>query len=174
MDIEVLINKYAFSFFGGHTIANTLRGALTELNAHHMSSLAFVKENSDRLQLGLIERLKEAEARIRQLEGPMTYNVSSPGPLGSIKESVANIRSTTTEGKSYHEVAQRLYQLLDDIDTAGDIAKSDDVLYRSIVERTQSKKGHFVIECDGYTVLLVDDSMLTTSVLENGESRGET
>lgn len=51
-----------------------------------------------------------------------------------------------------HEVAQYLYKLLDDIDTAGDMAKSDDKLYRSIVERTQSKKGLVVDKCDGYTV----------------------
>ena len=68
---------------------------------------------------------------------------------------------TTT--KMYHEVAQRLYALLDDIDTAGDIAKGDDALYRKIVERTQSKKGTFVIYCDGQTVRLVDDAMLSAA-----------
>jgi len=53
-----------------------------------------------------------------------------------------------------HEVAQYLYGLLDDIDTAGDIAKGDDKLFRKIVERTQSKKGVVVEGCDGYTVVL--------------------
>lgn len=53
-----------------------------------------------------------------------------------------------------HAVAQYLYQLLDDIDTAGDIAKADDVFYRKIVERTQTKKGAVVAECNGYTVTL--------------------
>lgn len=67
------------------------------------------------------------------------------------------------EGKKYHDVAQRLYALLDDIDTAGDIAKSDDKLYRGIVERTQAKKRDFVVSCDGYTVTLADDSMLAAS-----------
>ena len=65
--------------------------------------------------------------------------------------------------KTYHKVAQHLYSLLDDIDTAGDIAKSDDALYRSIVDRTQSKKDVFVVSCDGYTVHLVDDSMLAAA-----------
>ena len=68
-----------------------------------------------------------------------------------------------TTAKMYHEVAQRLYALLDDIDTAGDIAKGDDALYRKIVERTQSKKGSFVISCDGQTVRLVDDAMLSAA-----------
>ncbi len=68
-----------------------------------------------------------------------------------------------TTAKMYHEVAQRLYALLDDIDTAGDIAKGDDALYRKIVERTQSKKGTFVIYCDGQTVRLVDDAMLAAA-----------
>ena len=69
-----------------------------------------------------------------------------------------------TTAKMYHEVAQRLYALLDDIDTAGDIAKGDDTLYRKIVERTQSKKGTFVIYCDGQTVRLVDDAMLSAAL----------
>ena len=67
------------------------------------------------------------------------------------------------EGKKYHDVAQRLYALLDDIDTAGDIAKSDDKLYRGIVERTQAKKRDYVVSCDGYAVILADDSMLAAS-----------
>ena len=53
-----------------------------------------------------------------------------------------------------HAVAQYLYQLLDDIDTAGDMAKSDDALYRRIVECQQAKKRKVVAECDGYTVTL--------------------
>jgi hypothetical protein len=53
-----------------------------------------------------------------------------------------------------HAVAQYLYQLLDDIDTANDMARADDNLYRLIVERTQAKKSAVVAECDGYTVTL--------------------
>ncbi len=53
-----------------------------------------------------------------------------------------------------HAVAQYLYQLLDDIDTATDMAKADDKLYRAIVERTQAKKADVVAECDGYMVTL--------------------
>ena len=53
-----------------------------------------------------------------------------------------------------HAVAQYLYKLLDDIDTAGDMAKGDDKLYRAIVERTQTKKIAVVYECDGHTVVL--------------------
>lgn len=50
-------------------------------------------------------------------------------------------------------VAQYLYQLLDDIDTAGDMAKSNDAAYREIVEGIQRKKGAVLAECDGYTVI---------------------
>ena len=51
-----------------------------------------------------------------------------------------------------HAVAQYLYGLLDDIDTATDMAKSNDKLYRSVVEKIQAKKAAVVAECDGYTV----------------------
>ena len=52
-----------------------------------------------------------------------------------------------------YEVAQYLYGLLDDIDTASDMAKSNDVAYRNIVEKLQSKKGEVVESCDGYAVV---------------------
>lgn len=51
-----------------------------------------------------------------------------------------------------HEVVQYLYKLLDDIDTCGDIAKNNDKLYRTMVEKIQSFKGLVVEDCDGYTV----------------------
>ena len=78
-------------------------------------------------------------------------------------QAARTVPEVITTAKMYHEVAQRLYALLDDIDTAGDIAKGDDALYRKIVERTQSKKGTFVIYCDGQTVRLVDDAMLSAT-----------
>ena len=81
----------------------------------------------------------------------------------AIEQAARTVPEIITTAKMYHEVAQRLYALLDDIDTAGDIAKGDDALYRKIVERTQSKKGTFVISCDGQTVRLVDDAMLSAA-----------
>lgn len=53
-----------------------------------------------------------------------------------------------------HSVAQYLYQLLDDIDTVGDVAKDNDKLYRAMVEKIQAKKNLVVSVCDGYTVTL--------------------
>lgn len=38
------------------------------------------------------------------------------------------------------EIAQFLFGLLDDIDTAGDIARADDKLYRELVEKIQRKR----------------------------------
>lgn len=73
-----------------------------------------------------------------------------------------------------HAVAQYLYQLLDDIDTAGDIAKGDDQLFRAIVERTQTKKGAVVAECDGYTVTLkpLPANAIVTGAEPAGEASG--
>lgn len=47
--------------------------------------------------------------------------------------------------------AQYLWKLLDDIDTAGDIAKADDQIYRQIAERLQRKR-FAVGSTDGYSV----------------------
>lgn len=47
--------------------------------------------------------------------------------------------------------AEFLFDLLDNIDTASDVAKGDDALYRSIVERIQRRRFE-VADTDGYTV----------------------
>lgn len=47
-----------------------------------------------------------------------------------------------------------LFQLIDDIDTASDIAKHDDKLYRALVETIQAKRWSTGITTDGYTLNL--------------------
>lgn len=54
---------------------------------------------------------------------------------------------TSIEG--LQKVVEKLYDLLDDIDTAGDIAKSNDRQYRNLVEQLQQKKSNFV-RSDGF------------------------
>ena len=49
-------------------------------------------------------------------------------------------------------VAEHLFGILDDIDTASDIAKADDALYRRIVERLHRNRFQFA-NTDGYKVV---------------------
>lgn len=51
----------------------------------------------------------------------------------------------------FEKAARVLWDLLDDIDTAGDIAKSDDKTYREMVERLQRRRFE-VGSTDGQTV----------------------
>lgn len=57
--------------------------------------------------------------------------------------------------KERDETAHFLFGLLDDIDTADDIAKSDDEVYRSLV-RQAHKRRFEVASTDGYTVVFKD------------------
>lgn len=43
-----------------------------------------------------------------------------------------------------------LWRIIDDIDTYSDMAKSDDKLYRSLVDRKQAERWKLPIGCDGY------------------------
>lgn len=45
-----------------------------------------------------------------------------------------------------------LWDIIDDIDTIGDAAKSDDALFRKWVERKQAKRWKTGITTDGYTL----------------------
>ena len=47
-----------------------------------------------------------------------------------------------------------LWDILDDIDTAGDIAKFNDAAYRDMVESHQKKRWKTGITTDGYTLNL--------------------
>lgn len=50
------------------------------------------------------------------------------------------------------DIIKKLWQIIDDIDTIGDIAKSDDKLYRRMVEKKQIERWELPIECDGQTI----------------------
>jgi len=48
------------------------------------------------------------------------------------------------------KTVESLWQIIDDIDTMSDIAKSDDKFYRSRVEKYQKRRWKLGITCDGY------------------------
>jgi len=49
-------------------------------------------------------------------------------------------------------IIEQLWAIIDDIDTYGDMAKSDDKLYRGMVERRQKDRWKTGITTDGYTL----------------------
>lgn len=48
------------------------------------------------------------------------------------------------------KIIEYLWQIIDDIDTASDIAKSNNVAYRNMVEKLQKKRWNTGITTDGY------------------------
>lgn len=48
------------------------------------------------------------------------------------------------------EVIVFLWQIIDNIDTIGDLAKDDNKLYRNLVEKEQLKRWKLPIKTDGY------------------------
>jgi hypothetical protein len=53
--------------------------------------------------------------------------------------------------KSWEQIARGLFDLLDEIDTADDLAKSDEKLYRNLVRRHHQGRFQYA-STDGYTV----------------------
>ena len=53
--------------------------------------------------------------------------------------------------QDFRNIAAELYRILDEIDTASDMARSDDKLYRNIVKRLGDKrfKYHSLFDPDG-------------------------
>ena len=52
------------------------------------------------------------------------------------------------------EIIEKLWQIIDDIDTASDICKSDNKAYRNLVERLQAKRWETGITTDGYSITI--------------------
>jgi hypothetical protein len=65
--------------------------------------------------------------------------------------SAKSVGLTEAEGLDYRAIAVFLWSLLDDIDTAGDITKSNDVAYRSMAEKIQRRRFE-VSASDGYEI----------------------
>lgn len=59
-----------------------------------------------------------------------------------------------TDIKQLRHLVGLLYQLLDDISTADDMAKDSNAVYRNLVQRIQRKKNN-AIESDGYKLFVV-------------------
>lgn len=55
----------------------------------------------------------------------------------------------------YKQMAEALWQLLDDIDTIDDIAKTNDHAYREAARRTQQKRFQYMTSPDGYRLEVV-------------------
>lgn len=58
--------------------------------------------------------------------------------------------------KQLQHIAERLWSLLDDIDTISDMAKGDDQWYRKRVECVQSKRFDYVTS-DGYDLFINEE-----------------
>lgn len=54
--------------------------------------------------------------------------------------------------KELENTIEYLWNIIDNIDTFGDMAKDDDKLYRSLVEKEQKKRWNTGIKCDGYVL----------------------
>ena len=67
-----------------------------------------------------------------------------------VKELTAQVAALEAEVMRLREIIEKLWVVIDDIDTYSDMAKADDKLYRSLVERRQKDRWGTRINCDGY------------------------
>ena len=54
------------------------------------------------------------------------------------------------------QIIEYLWQIIDDIDTASDMAKSNNIAYRNMVEQLQKKRWNTGITTDGYNLDLTE------------------
>ena len=71
-------------------------------------------------------------------------------------EREVQLKAKDEEIERLSELIKSLWQIIDDIDTYGDMAKSNDALFRSLVEKKQKERWKLPITTDGYEVILKD------------------
>ena len=72
-------------------------------------------------------------------------------------EHEAEIKAKDEEIERLFGLITSLWQIIDDIDTYGDMAKSDDAFFRSLVEKKQKERWKLPITTDGYGIMLKDN-----------------
>ena len=77
-------------------------------------------------------------------------------PASAVESTLADLTAARALAARYEKVARFLFGVLDDIDTADDMAKADETLYRSLVRRYHAKR-FLVATTDGYTLTWLDD-----------------
>ena len=76
--------------------------------------------------------------------------------IGVIDENVLTSSRSAIQSVNQEPVAliEQLWNIIDDIDTYGDMAKADDKLFRELVERRQKDRWKTGITTDGYTLTI--------------------
>ena len=86
------------------------------------------------------------------------YCYEAESVLNEIYDSFkAHMKAKYEEIERLKSYVDKLWQILDDIDTYGDMAKSDDVLFRSLVEKKQKERWELPITTDGYRLIYKDN-----------------
>ena len=61
---------------------------------------------------------------------------------------------------SDEQIIEFLWSLLDDVDTADDMAKGDDKVYRALARKAQAKRWETGITTDGYSLTMEDGRVI--------------
>lgn len=84
-----------------------------------------------------------------KLEGKVAEVQAIPGYYPSSELEFNSPLEDCTDVQKLQKTVEFLWGLLDDIDTVGDMVKSNDVAYRAMVEKLQCKRFE-VVTSDGY------------------------
>ena len=65
----------------------------------------------------------------------------------------AKLKAKDEEIERHFGLIKSLWKIIDDIDTYGDMAKSNDAMFRSLVENKQKERWELPITTDGYKLI---------------------
>ena len=119
----------------------------------------------------LTARVRELEEEKRLLEDDCGYQMQWKREFREqLEYSQKQLAASQAYAEQLREKIEALWGIIDDIDSYGDMAKADDKLFRSLVEKRQKDRWETGITTDGYVLNMPiphDTSALDAYVAEN-------
>lgn len=117
------------------------------------------ENNADSLEFEIIKKFEDQELYIQQLRGALGYSVpgivpGNPLIVNGIAEAIARqLKEATELGEKYKAEAERLFALLDDIDTAEDTFKPLVDRFFNYVHKKHKERFSGPISTDGFVLV---------------------
>ena len=92
----------------------------------------------------------------------MNYEFDEMMGRFSAQDQMRSRLTSVKEGRqmTWEQIATALYDILDNIDTAGDMAKGNHEAYRNMVEKLQQEKNRYMCSPDGYGLSRVNEGLV--------------
>lgn len=151
--IDKILNNHEAQLKAKDELLDKLHKAYAELEYECKAK----DEEIAKYQMAIDKQSKRAEA-LKQLSLDKDNEIATAKMRHKLEHdryliTEAIIKEKDKEIEKLKSYIEKLWQIVDDIDTYGDMAKSNDAMFRSLVENKQKERWELPITTDGYKLI---------------------